>query len=111
MYRSEKNWFYLGLFLNNQRQEYHDLWQKLTDHLESSIDKSEKKLIEKERTEVYMKISETSVGVVQCFSKSLINGCQRLYQTLPRLLTLWLDYSSNSAYDNEGYVFYIIYQY
>lgn len=32
--------------------------------------------------------------VVQQFSKTLVSGTKYIHQTLPKLLTLWLDYAT-----------------
>ena len=41
----------------------------------------------------YMKLSEVLAAVIKSYAKTLQYGAQYIFQALPRLLTLWLDYS------------------
>ena len=38
--------------------------------------------------------SEFVIQVVQYFGQSLLHGNQHIYQSMPRMLTLWLDYGA-----------------
>ena len=49
----------------------------------------------------YMRLSELAAMVVRCFSRALSIGVQHIFQTLPRLLTIWLDFTMPLPEDKE----------
>jgi hypothetical protein len=40
-----------------------------------------------------MRLSESMAAVIKCFCRCLQYGATYIYEALPRLFTLWLDYS------------------
>lgn len=38
-----------------------------------------------------------NLHTVKCFAKAIIHGSKYVYQTVPRLLTIWLDMGENAA--------------
>lgn len=89
----EKHWFSFGQFNNDILQEHLNQYQKLCDLESSSTDKAEKKVMDKEKQDAYMRMSHVLADVVKCYVKCLQSGTNYVFETLPRLLTLWMDYS------------------
>ncbi|XP_049801396.1 serine/threonine-protein kinase ATR [Schistocerca nitens] len=40
---------------------------------------------------------DVQLAIVNCYGSSLKYGCKYIYQSMPRMLTLWLDYGSNQT--------------
>lgn len=38
-----------------------------------------------------------NLHTVKCFAKAIIHGSKYVYQTVPRLLTIWLDMGENAV--------------
>lgn len=48
------------------------------------------------------KVSELKVIMVHHFGKSLMYGCEYIYQTVPRMLSIWLDLGENVDTDEKS---------
>ncbi|KAI0215805.1 Serine/threonine-protein kinase ATR [Lamellibrachia satsuma] len=69
----------------------HSDWEDGYFHIAKYYDKIMTNLIESDRPE---KKGEFVIQVVQYFGQSLLHGNQYIYQSMPRMLTLWLDYGA-----------------
>ncbi|KAK2190032.1 hypothetical protein NP493_91g01005 [Ridgeia piscesae] len=69
----------------------HSEWEDGYFHIAKYYDKIMTNLIESDRPE---KKGEFVIQVVQYFGQSLLHGNQYIYQSMPRMLTLWLDYGA-----------------
>ena len=71
----------------------HTLWEKGHYYLGRHYNKlleTEKALVPEQQAESYLK-GETAKLVIENYLRSLLYGTKYIYQTLPRLLTLWLE--------------------
>lgn len=55
----------------------------------------------------FMRYSECIASVVKSYSRSCQLGSNFIYQTLPRCLTLWLDYSHSAPLDPDKKLWYV----
>jgi serine/threonine-protein kinase ATR len=79
-----------------QAARTHAIWEKGHYYLGRHYNKlleTEKSLPPEQQSEFYL-IGETAKLVIENYLRSLNHGTKYIYQTLPRLLTLWLDLGS-----------------
>ena len=97
--------FYVSL-MDEYWSAYENISTKIAISRRSDISSSERGKMEQERWDMwvipcllllifirYGKYSDHAAMVVKTFGSTLRRGSKFLYQALPRLLTLWLDYS------------------
>lgn len=46
--------------------------------------------------------SDMQAHVINYYGKSLLYGCKYIHQSLPRMLTVWLNYASRARAHNVG---------
>ncbi|KAI3661795.1 hypothetical protein MP638_003803 [Amoeboaphelidium occidentale] len=95
--KSEKAYFHYGSFFNKILEESTTMkLQRLLERQDQGK-AEDRNAAAKELQDCFMLYSEQVAYVIKNYARSLQFGNKFLFQSLPRLLTLWLDYSEQAA--------------
>jgi serine/threonine-protein kinase ATR len=95
----EKAWFFIGRYYNQLLDERNSRYQTICEALEATKDRNDRRNAEKEKFDSFLGIGEAIAAVIKCYSRSLQYGTQNIFRSLPRLITLWLDFTVPIADD------------